>query len=76
MHYILLLLTPMVLFREIYMFLQPTCLGLTGENRAYLHLETLKLQKMLLEKLPQFSLSNNELGTPASSTDGIVLRHS
>jgi hypothetical protein len=61
----------MVLFQEINVFLQPT-----WKNRTYLLLQTLKLQEVLLEKVPQFLPGSNELDAPASNTDGFLSRDS
>jgi hypothetical protein len=38
--------------------------------------ETLNLQEVLIEKLPQFSPGNNKLDAPASNTDGFLSRDS
>jgi hypothetical protein len=46
-------------------FLQLTSIGLFGENRAHLHLETPRLQGVFLEKLTQYSQGNNVLDPPA-----------
>jgi hypothetical protein len=62
-----LLLTQMVFFWEIYVFLQLSWIGLFVGNRAYLHLETPKLQEIFLSKLTQCSLSNNVLVCAASN---------
>jgi hypothetical protein len=43
-------------------------------KKAYLHLETCRLQGVLCEKLAQFSQGSNVLDAPASHTDGCLWR--
>jgi hypothetical protein len=43
---------------------------LVGANGVYLHLETPKLQEVLLSKLTQFSQVNNVLNASALNNEG------
>jgi hypothetical protein len=54
-------------FWEIYVFLQLSWIGLFAGNRAYVHLETPKLQERFLQKRTQCSLSKNVLVCAASN---------
>jgi hypothetical protein len=62
------LLTYMVIFIEINVFLHLSRIGLLGENRAYLHLETPKFRKYSFHNIYQFTQGNNMLDVPASKT--------
>jgi hypothetical protein len=55
-------------------FLQLSSTGLFGVKRAYLYLETPKVQEVFLSKLSQFSKENNVLHTLASNRDGFLSR--
>jgi hypothetical protein len=62
------LLTWLVFFGEIHVFLQVRPIRVFGANRAYLHLETLSCRKHSFQKLTQFSLGKDILDVPASNT--------
>jgi hypothetical protein len=68
------LLTYTDFFGEIQVFHQLRWIGVFGAKRAYQHLETPNLQKVIFQKLTQFSQGNNLLNAPASNTDGFLLR--
>ena len=72
MCYMILLLTQIVFFREIHVFLQLNDIGLLETNRAYLHLEKAKLQEVYVPKLTHFSQGNYVLDPPACNTDGLL----
>jgi hypothetical protein len=55
-------------------FFQLSWIGLFGANRAYLHLETPKLQENSFKKLTQLSQGSNVLNAPHSNTEGALLR--
>jgi hypothetical protein len=74
MFLILMLLTQVVFFWAIYVFLQLNWIGFFGANRAYLHLETPKFQEVFLSKLIQFSQGNNVIDAPASNADSCLWR--
>jgi hypothetical protein len=59
------------LFGEIYVFFQLGWIGLLWGNRSYLHLETSKLQKVVLSKLTELSQGNNLLDAAVSNIDGL-----
>jgi hypothetical protein len=66
------LLTQVVFFAEIHVFLQLSWIGRFRSTRAYLHLETPKLQKVFLSK--PFSQGNNVLDLVAYTIDGFPWR--
>jgi hypothetical protein len=68
------LITWMVFLGEIHVFLQLSRIGLFGAKRAYLHLETPKLEEVFLPKLTQFSLRNNVLDVAAYIIHGFLWR--
>jgi hypothetical protein len=70
----LLLITQMVFFQKIHMFLQLSCRALFGIKTAYLHIEKPKLQDIFLSKLTQFTQGNNVLEAAAYDTNGFLLR--
>jgi hypothetical protein len=70
MHYMLLLLTQVVFFREIHVFLQLSWIGLSGANRAIPTLKTVICRKYSFQILTQFSKGNNVLDPPDSNTNG------
>jgi hypothetical protein len=55
----------------IYVLFQLGWIGLLGGNRVYLHLETCKLQKVLLSKLTEFSQGYNVLDVAAFNINGL-----
>jgi hypothetical protein len=67
----ILLLTQIVFFREIHVFLQLNSIGLVETNRAYLHVEKAKLQEVSVPKLTHFLQGNHVLDTAACYTDGL-----
>jgi hypothetical protein len=67
-----LLLTQIVFFREIHVFLQLNSIGRLETNRAYLHREKAKLQEVYVPKLTHLSQGNHGLDTAACSTDGLL----
>jgi hypothetical protein len=60
-----------VLFAEIYVFLQHDWIGLLGGKRLYLHIATPKLLKVFLWKVTEFSQGKNVLDAAASNIDGL-----
>jgi hypothetical protein len=61
MFYVIRLLTQMVFFRKIHVFLQLSWISLVGAHRSYPHLETSKLLEVFLSKLTQFFRGNKVL---------------
>jgi hypothetical protein len=72
MCYVILLLTQIVVFQEIHVFLQLNSIGLLETNRAYLHLEKAKLQDVYVPKPTHFSQGNHVFHTAACNTDGLL----
>jgi hypothetical protein len=70
----LLLLTQMVFFLEIHVFLQLGGRATSGTKRTYLHLENSDNPEVLLKNLTQFAQGNKVLDTTPSKTDGSVSR--
>jgi hypothetical protein len=68
----ILLLSQIVFFREIHVFLQLNSIGLLETNRAYLHREKAKLQEVYVAKLTHFSQGNHVLDTAAYNTVGLL----
>jgi hypothetical protein len=54
----LLLLTQMVIFGEIHVFLQLSCIGLLVAKSAYLYLETPGLQEVFPSKMKSILIGN------------------
>jgi hypothetical protein len=69
-----LLLTQMVSFWEIHLFLQVSWLSQCGRYWAFLPLENYDLQEVFLSELSQFSQGNNVLDPTASNTDRVLSR--
>jgi hypothetical protein len=59
------LLTWMIFFGEIHVFLHLCWIYLFGANRAYLYLEIQNCRKYSFQEVSQFSQGNNELYAPA-----------
>jgi hypothetical protein len=64
MCYMLLILTQMVFFREVHVFLQLSWIVLYGANMAYLHLENCDLLEVFLSKTNSILLGNNVVYYP------------
>jgi hypothetical protein len=62
----------MTFFIEMHVYLQLGSVGLFGQNTAYPHLETRKLQEVFLSKPNQFSQENNVLYEAASNIVGFL----
>jgi hypothetical protein len=70
----ILLLTPIVFFREIHVFLQVNSIGLLETNRAYLHLETFKFQELLLSKTNSVLTGSSVSDAQRVNADGFLSR--
>jgi hypothetical protein len=75
MCYVRLLLTRMVFFGEIHVFLHLSWIGLFESNRAYFLVKHLSCRKYSLQKLSQFSQRNNVLDSTASNIEGFISRY-
>jgi hypothetical protein len=60
----------LVFFGVNHVFLHLSWIGLFGLKSMYVHLETLKVEAVILPKLAHFSRENNVLVTPSSNTIG------
>jgi hypothetical protein len=70
----LLLITFILSFWEIHVFLQVSWIDLIGANKDYLHLKHLSCRKYSFQKLTEFSQKNNVLDAPASKTHSCFWR--
>jgi hypothetical protein len=59
---------------EIHALPQLSCIGLFGAKRAYLYLETPKLQEVFLSKLSQFSKGKHSATHSCLNRDGFLSR--
>jgi hypothetical protein len=63
------LVTQMVLFREIHVLILLCWIGIFGTKAAYFHWTNWCCRRYSFQKLPQFSQEDNVLDTPACQTD-------
>jgi hypothetical protein len=67
---VLQLLSWMVIFVEINVFLQLSWIGLYGSNKPHLHLQHLSFRKYSFKNICRFTQGNCMLDNPASKTHG------
>jgi hypothetical protein len=70
----ILLLTQMVFFRDVYVFLQLAGWAYLEQTEHFSTLETLICRKYTFQKLTQFLQGNNVLDAPACDTSGFLSR--
>jgi hypothetical protein len=68
------LVTHMVVFIQIYVFLRFSFISIFRKQGAFSSLKTMIFNKYSLQKLTQFSLRNKALYTRASYKDGFLQR--